>query len=356
MSDDIRKGLIREAVFELLHYPKRSLGWHTKRVIKLCLGRGAEPLDKINWHTGLVANSLMEYYKRNRNAEDAGEVLTAVKKYFDRWIAGGCKLYYIDDTLCGLALIDLHQVTGDDKYKQALDTMAQYLYHHETDRTGSLPYRPAQGNGHIYADGIGMMCPFLSKYGSVYGDRNAINLAVTQIKNFITYGMDGKTGLPYHGYEQESQVKYGIIGWGRAVGFLMMGMIGCLTCLEKEHTSYEVIKQAFRRLVDKVESYQLNGGLYTWQLETREGSVDTSATGMIIYAIAKGLQEEILIGIHKSRMIRGKEGLWDAVKEGKIYGCLAECQGFGMYPQIYGAYPWSLGPALGVFVMLEETV
>ena len=53
-------------------------------------------------------------------------------------------------------------------------------------------------------------------------------------------------------------------------------------------------------------------------------------------------------------MMRGREALWNCVKEGKIYGCLAECHGFSMYPQVYGAYPWSLGPALSLFVMTKE--
>ena len=115
-----------------------------------------------------------------------------------------------------------------------------------------------------------------------------------------------------------------------------------------------MIKQAYRRLVDKVEAYQLEGGLYSWQLGAKDGPVDTSATGMILYAIARSLETKVLIGIHKSRMVRGREALWNSVKDGKIYGCLAECQGFSMYPQVYGAYPWSLGPALSLFVMTEE--
>lgn len=263
-------------------------------------------------------------------------------------------MYCLDDAYSGMALIDLHQITGDDKYKKAAEAMVQYLFDHETDDAGSLPYRPQQKNDYIFADGIGLVCPFLCKYGSTYGDMNAINLAVTQIQNFIAFGMDEKTGLPYHGYQYESGVKYGIVGWGRAVGWLMIGMAESLSYMEESRPSYEVIKQAYRRMVDKVEAYQLEGGLYSWQLGAKEGPVDTSATAMILYAIARSLDTKILIGIHKSRMMRGREALWNSVKEGKIYGCLAECQGFSMYPQIYGAYPWSLGPALSLFVMTEE--
>ena len=346
--------MVKAAEEDLLHYPKRSLGYYLKRTAKMLTGRKVEPLDKINWPTGLVAKSLSDYYMKNKNSEEARIILDCLKKYYDKWISHGCKRYYLDDVFSGMALIDLHQMTGDEKYKKAADTMVKYLFDHETDRAGSLPYRPNQKNGYIFADGIGMICPFLCKYGSTYGDMNAINLAVTQIQNFIEYGMDAKTGLPYHGYHYETGVKYGIVGWGRAAGWLMIGMSESLAYMENDRPSYEMIKQSYRRLVDKVEAYQLEGGLYSWQLGAKEGPIDTSATAMILYAIARSLETKVLIGIHKSRMIRGREALWGTVKDGRIDGCLAECQGFSMYPQVYGSYPWSLGPALSLFSMTEE--
>ena len=346
--------MVKEAEYELLHYPKRGFGYGLKRGIKTLTGRKQEPKDRINWPNGLLAKSLLDYYMQNRNSEEALIILKCLKKYYNRWIKKGCKMHYLDDAFSGMTLIDLHQITGDEKYKKAVDSMVRYLFEHETDGTGSLLYRPKQKNGYIFADEIGLVCPFLCKYGSTYGDVNAVNLAVTQMQNYIDMGMDGKTGLPYHGYQYESGIKYGIIGWGRAVGWLMIGMAESLAYMDQTRPDYEIIKQSYRRLVDKVEAYQLEGGLYSWQLGAKEGPVDTSATAMILYAIARSLDTKVLIGIHKSRMIRGKEALWNSVKEGKIYDCLAECHGFSMYPQVYGAYPWSLGPALSLFAITGE--
>lgn len=348
------KEMLKQAEYELLHYPKRTIGRRIKRTARIMTGAKTEPVDKVNWPNGLLAKGLADYYMQHKNSEEAREILDCLKRYYDRWINRGCKLYFLDDAVSGMALIDLHQITGDEKYKQAADEIARFLFQHETDRAGSLPYRPKQKNGYIFADMIGMVCPFLCKYGSIYGDMNAINLAVTQIQNFVEFGMDSKTNLPYHGYQYENGIKYGIIGWGRAVGWLLMGMSEALAHIEETRPSYEIIKQAYRRIVDKVEAYQRENGLYSWQLEAKEGPVDTSATAMILYAIARSLDTKVLIGIHKSRMVRGREALFQMVKDGKIYECLAECQGFSMYPQIYDAYPWSLGPALSLFVLTEE--
>lgn len=345
------KEMLKEAEYELLHYPKRTICGRIKRTIRIMTGRKVEPVDKVNWPNGLLAKGLADYYMQHKNSEEAREILDCLKRYYDRWINKQCKLYFLDDAVSGMALIDLHQITGDEKYKQAADEIARFLFQHDTDRAGSLLYRPKQKNGYIFADMIGMVCPFLCKYGSTYGDVNAINLAVTQIQNFVEFGMDSKTNLPYHGYQCENGIKYGIIGWGRAVGWLLIGMSETLAYIEETRPNYEIIKQAYRRIVDKVEAYQRENGLYSWQLEAKEGPVDTSATAMILYAIARSLDTKVLIGIHKSRMVRGREALFQMVKDGKINECLAECQGFSMYPQIYGAYPWSLGPALSLFVL-----
>lgn len=348
------KQLVDRAVYELLHYPEKTAGGYVKTGIRKLTGRYVAPNDKINWPCGLLANGLVDYYKNHINSEEAAAIMKALKQYFSRWIKRDCKIYYMDDILSGMALIELEQLTKEESYKKALERMLAYLVGHEMDQAGSLPYRPAQKNNHIYADGIGMICPFLCRYTQVYHDIGANAAAIRQIKNFIAYGMDAKTGLPYHGYEYESGRKHGIIGWGRAVGWLMLGMVDSLAYMDKEQPEYDEIKQAFRRLVDKVEMYQLENGMYAWQLEAREGAVDTSATAMILLAIAKGLKNEVLIGIHRSRMLRGRDGLKNYIEDGKVKECLAECQGFSMYPQIYGAYPWSLGPTLSLLTLTED--
>ena len=343
------KAMVDEALLELKGYPHYRASEHIKRFLKVMAGHKNPPYDRINWPSALLANGLMAYYKNNLSSEISLVIKHALINYYKRFINSKQKLYYLDDILAGQTLIDLHQITGDEIFKIALDQMVKYLKDHSVDEEGSLPYRPAAGNMHIYADGIGMICPFLCKYGSVYNDPDAVKLAVKQIENFFKNGMDTRSGLPYHGYEHKKQIKHGIIGWGRACGWLMMGMADSLVYLKKDNPAYDGIKQDFRRLIDKVEAYQREDGFYPWQLSAREGPFDTSATAMILYAIARGLETDILIGIHRSRMLRGRDALIKAIEDGKLPDCLAECGGFGVYPQKYGSYPWALGPTISFF-------
>lgn len=347
------KRMEQEAIRQLLHYHEKDKKQRLKDMIKKAAGRYVPPVDVIFWPTGLIANALME----QALAENDEESVSYVRAYFDRWISEGMKIYYVDDALCGTALIDLFKRTGEEKYKKGADKLAEYLLQMESrhaDAVGSIPYRPAQGNGHVYVDGIGMMCPFLMKYGITFQQQNVVETAFKQIENMLTYGMDEATGLPYHGFQYENRIKYGIIGWGRAVGWLMLGMAGVLKelrdaqCIRQE-AEYKRIEEAFTQLIQAIAPYQKPNGAFCWQLSALDGPEDSSATAMIAWALQMAGQTQEM-----SILERAVPYLLTCEKDGKIYNCSGECLGFSQYPQVYGAYPWSLGPAYAVIAKAER--
>ena len=122
--------MVRKAQDQLLHYPRRSAGSEVKRMIRQLLGQKVAPKDSFNWPNGLLAKALIDYYYAHQNSEEAREIQDALKKYCDRFIHRKYKMYYLDDALSGLALIELHQMTKDEKYKQAADALARYLCPH----------------------------------------------------------------------------------------------------------------------------------------------------------------------------------------------------------------------------------
>ncbi len=65
-------------------------------------------------------------------------------------------------------------------------------------------------------------------------------------------------------------VKYGIIGWGRATGWLLMGMSGIIC-----DTGDKEVLAAFREIIDAVFTHQRRDGLFSWQLEAMDGPADT---------------------------------------------------------------------------------
>lgn len=338
--------LINQAQYDLLNFPGRGLG---KRV------KMAGRRDPMGFPQAVLAKGMMDYYKIHINSEEAKEILDVVKRYYDRWIFRGMKIRNIDDAYAGMALLDLFQITKKEKYKEAADKLVDFLKEAPTDETGSFIYRPEENRGYVYAEGIGMTCPFLVKYGSLFGDFDAINIAVTQINNYMQLGMDEKSLLPYHGYDSSNGMKMGIIGWGNATGILMLGMSETLHYLNPEFQETEIIRMAYRRMVDKVEAYQMDGGLYNWCLNAKEGPADTGASAMILASIAQAIKDKALIGIHKSRMLRGVEAIKACIQEdGTLPGASVLSPGFNVYPIEFNSYPWSIGPAISLLVLVND--
>ncbi len=364
--DTMKMELIGTACEELLTYGLWNYRKKAKIFIKKYALRQQTPAnDPVFWPTGLLASGLWHCRRKllNCKTEDAGAMVNRIEAallaYFTRWEKKKFPVYYLDDLLAGEVFLAILEEYQDDcrangiineknvgKYRKAVDKLAEYAFSYPTDETGSFPYRAARKNGHIYVDTIGLSCPFLYEYGRVYEKDEGMELAVAQIANFLAYGIDTTTELPYHGYEVESGMKYGIIGWGRAVGWLLRGMIRCMTAVY----GLDRLQESYCRLMDVVIAWQRKDGYFSWQLQAMEGPADTSATAMICLALQEGIRTRMLQGeAYQIVLDKGLHALRKSIKNGRVYDSLGECEGFSQYPQNYGAYPW----ALGVVLMLE---
>ena len=249
--------LIENACKELLSYGVWDGRARCKYLIKrYLLRRNMAKEDLIFWPTGLLAAGLWtcrEELIKGGQAESAGAapesaetqrmikmIENALAAYYERWQKKSMPFQVLDDLLSGEVLLHAFSETEKTSVKNifglsreglfdALERFAAYGANQPTDGAGSFYYRPAHGNTAIFVDGIGLACPYLYQYGETFGKTEYRELAVRQIVNFLSYGMDGGTGLPYHGYDMTDGCKHGIIGWGRAVGWLLRGMVGCLS-------------------------------------------------------------------------------------------------------------------------------
>lgn len=360
--------LIENACNELMEYGVRGRREKCRDLLKrLILKRKTAGEDPIFWPTGLLAAGLWACREESAAVQKSAETARdteadvwlaridqSLSAYYGRWFKKGMPLAVLDDLLAGETLLNIYWQVREEKadfgegmseaqLKKAVDRLAAYGTGHPRDSAGSFLYRSLHGEGTVFADGIGLACPFLYRYGEIFGEQEYRELAVLQIVNFLSYGMDGKTGLPYHGYDMEDGCKYGIIGWGRAVGWLLRGVMGCMG----SGYGRERLAAPCSALLDAAIACQRQDGFFSWQLEAQEGPADTSATGMICAALAQGMSLGVLSGEKYEKTLEaGRCALEQSVRNGRVYQCSGECEGFSQYPQRYGAYPWSLGPAL----------
>lgn len=365
--------LLESACRELLSYGVHDMRTKCKYLVKrLLLHRKTPAEDLVFWPTGLLTAGLWHCREEliagrtdekttasGEKAPMAGIIEQSLAAYYMRWFKKDMPIAVLDDLLAGETLLDIYLETqrgpsdfsgnlSAGKCKAAVDRLAAFADKHAKDGAGSLIYRPAHGETTVFVDGVGLACPFLYRYGETFGKQEYRELALLQIENFLSCGMDGATGLPYHGYDAADGCKYGIIGWGRAVGWLLRGMTGCMI----SEYGREKLKTPYTALVDAVLAYQRQDGYFSWQMQAVEGPADTSATGMICAAFRRGMEYGILTDkkgeSYGKALLAGRRALEKSVRDGLVYDCSGECEGFSCYPQRYGAYPWALGPALEV--------
>lgn len=317
-----------------------------RRIKKYIFFRNVPPIDRYSWPNALLAEGLSEGMRED------GRSAGILKEYFDGWLRRGLPMYCLDNGANGMPLMDLYEYTGEKKYLDGAGKIAAFLKEHKRDGQGNLPYRVYQAN-HIYADALGMICPFLCRYGKRTEEEKTKELGAGLLIRFLENGMDAESGLPYHGFDSQTGEKQGCIGWGRAAGWLMTGLSGSLPWLLEEGTAGGLLRKRFQELAKAVLDYQRTDGSFAWLLPAKEGPGDTSATAMIACALLEGRRDGLLDDEAEEAVCRAASFVLSCVKDGRVGQCSGECGGFGEYPQRYGSYPWSDGPALRLLGLME---
>ncbi len=307
---------------------------------KYLLHRPVTEPDPFFWPQGLLALGLLNAWRQT----GASFCLQAVQSHLERWINSDTPCRYVDNAILAYALLEMHANQPSARYRAAADQIAEKIAAFPITPDGSFSYR---GNYpfYVFADAIGMVSPFLCRYASLTGQEKWRELGLKQISNFFQFAMDAASGLPYHGYDAQSGVKQGVIGWGRAVGWLLVGMTDSLIWLPPG-PQRQALQQQLSTLVQAVFEWHRDDGYFCWQLAAREGPVDSSATALIGYAVRTAMECGALAPDKNDALKKIEMALHSSVNHGTVENASAECGGFSLYPQRYGAYPWSLGPAL----------
>ncbi len=371
ITEEVLSSIAMESARQLRGYETFDAKQEVKKKIKQLLGRGVAKRDPWFWPAGLLALGLEKYIEsagQNLPAEEknsagachspaggpasgagkeTGRTIKAVcmaqealSGSLEQWVTAGMKMTYLDDALMGYVLLRYCERTG--KWGEEPAKLAGALYESDTDKAGTLIYRPGRGNALILADGVGQSSMFLAKYAQLSGDTKARELAAKQLLSFGKYGMAAGMDLPYHGYElrEKGNAKLGIIGWGRAVGWLLLGMRVFLDTTPEDYPGWGEIESLYKKMADRIAGYQREDGGLSWQLEAVEGASDSSGTAMIGYALGGR-------NWGKDRTDKMADFLLTQVSEkGAVGGALAECIDFAEHPQRYGTYPWGQGATL----------
>ena len=207
----------------------------------------------------------------------------------------------------------------------------------------------------IWADDLFMSVPFLARQWGRTGDRTWLDDAVHQVIAYHARLDDPTTGLMYHNWYSDSAggdgpgSSHGVAFWGRANGWAMMAQAQLLDRSQPWLKARDTLRSLFRRQVDALARYQDPAtGLWHQLLDKPDSYLETSASAMFVYAIARGVSQGWLPASYAAMARKGWRGVLSRIRaDGQIEGT---CAGTGTSDVIadYYARPTPMNDVHGV--------
>jgi rhamnogalacturonyl hydrolase YesR len=171
--------------------------------------------------------------------------------------------------------------------------------------------------------------------------------AARQVLNFSKRMFNRQLGIYMHGYV-EGMRDHPELHWARANGWALMAMVEVLEVLPKNHKDYAAVLAQFRAHANGLAKYQHKDGLWHQLIDRPDSYLETSASAIYAYAIARGVNR----GYLDKEMFGPMANLaWNAVAskvnaKGEVEGI---CVGTGMSfdPAFYYYRPVSTKAAHG---------
>ena len=237
-------------------------------------------LERYNYPKAFLFAGLSEYALNHRDTVLMEQVAELFEPYMDKEGIPSFEFTIIDQVPFGITALHLYQFYGDMKYKK----LADYFYQQVIEISRQHPHRlVAYRPHHLYKiyfnDTLGMICPFLMRYGVLFSDPNAWELARIQINYFIEFGIDKETFLPAHAISQPHDIKVGPHNWGRGIGWYFYALAEYLKYVEDD-----TFRETSEGLYKTLDLLKTDDRLWS-QFPGSSVQFDASATLMIMYAI-----------------------------------------------------------------------
>ncbi len=277
-------------------------------------GPTIDPMGGYGWDhaNSAVLHGMEKIYLRTHDKA----YLNYIKAYADQFIGSDGSLkapkLNLDGMHPGVLCLFLYEQTGERKYLQAAKAMRDMMVGTPTQPTA---FKRTAFGGYWHksedkykdvmtVDGLYMAYPFLVRYALVTNEPALLDLAVGQILMVAAGSYDRRMNLPYHGWDasKEKPWAHPITGtsphfWSRASGWFSMALVDVLEVLPPSHPQFGKLKFLLQGLAQGLKAVQHSDGYWYHVLDTpaRAGNYpESSGTGMIVYALQKGVNLKLL--------------------------------------------------------------
>ncbi len=294
-----------------------------------------------HWQEAALVLGLTEEYKSSKS-ETTKVILT---NYYDGKIdaTGNWKNppTEIDGVILGYALLSLPWMDAA-KNKPAFDYLYQLILSLKGE-DGTIAYKKHSKNFR-YVDTIGFICPFLVKYGVIYNNEEAIDLAVHQIAEFNKYALLNDTFIPCHTYNIQSKLPVGLFGWGRGLGWYAIGLIDSWNAMPEHHPFKKQLQDNVVQFAKMAVHFQQKNGGWHWLITNSSSRFDSSTAATLAWFLTNAASLPELQNEAKNSAQNALQFLQKVTRRnGAVDFSQGDTKGIGIHSQEFDVLPFTQG-------------
>jgi unsaturated rhamnogalacturonyl hydrolase len=272
------------------------------------------------YNNGIILHGMASVYERTGDVR----YLEYIRRFVDFYLSETDTvdlgaLHNIDRIQPGVLLLFLYEQTGLEKYRRAADHVRRRYHEFPVNEAGGFWHKNHYPH-EMWVDGIYMGQPFLVRYGHMFGDAAfCLETAAFQI-TLLARRAQRPDGLLLHAWDGDRDAAWahpetGLAPevWGRGVGWFAMALVDVLKYFPADHPGTEDLLGILQKLAEGLKNTQdPETGLWYQVLDKGERPdnwLETSATGMFVYAIKTACDEGYLDGNYRKVAEKGWAGL-----------------------------------------------
>jgi unsaturated rhamnogalacturonyl hydrolase len=267
---------------------------------------------KWDYKMGFVLLGFEKLYQKTNNKK----YLNYIKEYVDGMIDStgnikkyDIKEYNIDCLNPGKLLFNLYDITKDSRYLKIIGQLRNQLESQPRTPSGGFWHKQIYPN-QMWIDGLYMAEPFYAQFTVKYEKGKSLDDIAKQFELVQNHLVDQKTGLVYQAWDESKEIAWADKQtgtsptiWGRGIGWYMVALVETLDYFPKSHPKHKVLVEYLNQIAKNVNQYKSDIGLWYQVADKPElygNYVEPSASGMIIYAFAKGANKGYLASSYKT--------------------------------------------------------
>jgi rhamnogalacturonyl hydrolase YesR len=195
----------------------------------------------------------------------------------------------LDDagSMCA-AFIKASAMPGAPKYDDIINNYMRWIMEGQLRLADGTLARHRPHRNTLWLDDMFMSVPAIAWMGKYTGNKKYYDEAVKQVRQFSSRMFVPEHNLFMHGWV-ESMDEHPAFFWARANGWAVMTLVEVLEVLPESHEGYNEVMSLLKKHIKGLTALQSGEGLWHQLLDRRDSYLETSATAIYIYAIARAI-------------------------------------------------------------------